>query len=366
MSTRKEYRQELKRQGKKKKIILWSLFTVVTLLAVLVLKVWWELRTTADQIYDEVSTTQYRPSQVDLGGDHPVSILLIGTDTPINGDVTEPARSDTLIVVTINPKKKQTTMVSIPRDSYARIVGYPGGNAPDTVEKITHAYAYGEAEMTINSVQEFLQIPIDYYVRVNMQGLNDLVDALGGIEVTSPLTFTYTEGILYDHIRFVEGQTRTINGIEALAFARMRNEDPEGDAGRQKRQRMVIEALVKKLLSLNGVANYQQILSSLSTNVRTNLSFDNMMFIATSYSDTLRNVQQQSLQMFPFELNGISLMYVSDKERLRTSNLLRDELELSHTELVNFYDPIADEGLLYLIPDYNESSSEATSGSEEE
>lgn len=92
--------------------------------------------------------------------------------------------------------------------------------------------------MALNSIQEFLNIPIDFYVEINMYGLADLVDAIGGIEITSPLTFDYNDAY------FVEGEKVTLQGWDALAFARMRYDDPQGDTGRQLRQQMVIKAIV--------------------------------------------------------------------------------------------------------------------------
>ena len=94
---------------------------------------------------------------------------------------------------------------------------------------MNHAFAYGKAPMVINSVEKMLDTTIDFYVQINMGGLMEFVDAVGGIEVTSPLTFTY-EGRSFE-----EGKTELLDGESALRFARMRYDDPEGDYGRQKR-----------------------------------------------------------------------------------------------------------------------------------
>lgn len=107
--------------------------------------------------------------------------------------------------------------------------------------------------MALNSIQEFLDVPIDYYVEINMDGwsiwLMPLVD-----EITSPLTFKY------DGASFVAGDTVTLQGGEALAFARMRYDDPQGDTGRQRRQQLVIKAIVNQLLNIEGISNYEAIL----------------------------------------------------------------------------------------------------------
>ena len=125
--------------------------------------------------------------------------------------------------------RKKAQLLSIPRDTYTEIVGMK------TYDKINHAYAYGQAKMAINSVEKLFDTNIDFYMEINMSGLMEFVDAVGGIEVTSPLTFTY-EGRSFE-----EGKTELLDGESALRFARMRYDDPEGDYGRQKRQRIVID-----------------------------------------------------------------------------------------------------------------------------
>jgi LCP family protein required for cell wall assembly len=99
--------------------------------------------------------------------------------------------------------------LSIPRDSYAEIVGYSDvyDYYGDYYDKMNHAYAFGGTEMSINTVQEFLNIPIDYYVEVNFDGLVDIVDAVGGIEITSPLTFDFYGP------QFIEGETQILDRI---------------------------------------------------------------------------------------------------------------------------------------------------------
>lgn len=110
-----------------------------------------------------------------------------------------------MIVVTINPKTQTTAMVSIPRDTFSEIVGN------DTYDKINHAYWFGGAEMAINTVQKLLGIPIDYYASINMEGLKQMVDAVGGITVNSPLAFTSKR--LYFRGRFESDEWRSCLGI---------------------------------------------------------------------------------------------------------------------------------------------------------
>ena len=214
----------------------------------------------------------------------------------------------------------------MPRDSYAEMVGYETNLYPEYNDKITHAYAFGSTQMAINSIQEFLNVPIDYYVEINMQGLHDIVEAIGGIELTSPLSFEF-EGS-----SFIEGETKLADGWDALAFARMRKEDPEGDLGRQNRQRMVIKAILDKLISIDSVTNYKKILSAVEVNIQTNLSFEDLLDIKSGYVDALDNFTQLSIAGEELYYDEIYYYYVDPEERLRMANTLRNELEIEEVQ----------------------------------
>lgn len=181
--------------------------------------------------------------------------------------------------------------------------------------------------MSINTVQEFLNIPIDYYVEVNFDGLVDIVDAVGGIEITSPLTFDFYGP------QFIEGETRILTGFEALQFARMRKQDPDGDLGRQKRQQMVIKAILDKVLTMGTVVNYKNILATLEDNVQLNMSLDEIISIASGYRKSMETFQQFYVEGQEVYIDEIYYYYVNPQERLRLSNILREELELPEASL---------------------------------
>ena len=245
-----------------------------------------------------------------------ISILLLGIDT---GDLgrTEQGRSDSMIVATINPNTEKTTLLSIPRDTYAEIVGY------GTWDKINHAYAFGGTAMSINSVQNLLDIPIDFYVSVNMEGIKEVVDAVGGVDVNSPIAFNQNG---YD---FVVG-TNYLDGEAALSFSRMRYEDPAGDTGRQGRQRLVIEAVLRKLATPETLMNYQDILASLSANVQTNFQMNDYLSLRSNdYLAAANNIQQEQLGGAGGMMDGIYYNFVDDAELARVQALMQGELELN-------------------------------------
>lgn len=289
-------------------------------------KAYSDIGSTAESIYNEVSVVEMREESIEVEtATQPISFVLLGVDTGTAEEKrTETGRSDTIIVCTVNPNTKTTTLLSIPRDSYAEIVGYSDvyDYYGDYYDKMNHAYAFGGTEMSINTVQEFLNIPIDYYVEVNFDGLVDIVDAVGGIEITSPLTFDFYGP------QFIEGQTQTLTGYDALQFSRMRKQDPEGDLGRQKRQQMVIKAILDKVLTMGTVVNYKNILSTLEDNVQLNMSLDEIISVASGYRKSMENFQQFYVEGEELYIDEIYYYYVDPKERLRLSNILRTELEL--------------------------------------
>ena len=269
-------------------------------------------------IHQEVETVNLREKEIK--DNDSFSVLLLGIDNGAYGRGTEVGRSDTMLVVTVNEKLGKTTIVSIPRDSYTEIIGY------GTNDKINHAYAFGQEKMSINSVQNMLNLPIDYYVTVDMGGLMGLVDAVGGLDITPILTFTY-EGE-----SFTEGVDRHVDGEAALRYARMRYDDPEGDMGRQKRQQYVIQKLVEKLLNITSVTRYEEILKTLENSVRTNFTLDKLLSIKNNYPKALKNFESDKISGSGTMIGGVYYFVVPEEERLRISNVLRESLDLSKVE----------------------------------
>lgn len=238
----------------------------------------------------------------------PISILILGTDSR---DEDLGGRSDTMIVATLNPQHKKTTLVSIARDTYVEGV---------SLNKINSAYADGGSDRAIEVVDDLLDIKLDHYVTMNFEGLKSLVDAVGGIEVKSNLAFSY------DGHSFSEG-VNSLNGDEALAYSRMRKEDPRGDYGRQIRQRQVITAVINKLKSPAALTSYKEVLSALGSNMKTDISFDQLIKIAQNYSSAFDNVTSDNLQGDGQMINGLSYQIVSEDELNRVKNLVKGELQ---------------------------------------
>lgn len=306
------------------KIIL-KVFLVLLLLFVVaggyvVWQVYNDLQTTTDEMYEEVegqeqhTSRKEKPVVVDDGED-PFSVLIMGVDTG-DGRV-ETGRSDTMMLLTVNPNTDKTSIVSIPRDTYTEIIGR-GHN-----DKINHAYAFGGTSMAMNTVQNLFDIPVDYFVSVNMDSMQQIVDAVGGISVMPPLSFSSGE------YSFVEGQSTHMNGAKALAYSRMRKGDPNGDYGRQHRQRQVIEGTMRSIASLDSIMNYRNILGTLGNSMKTNMSFDDMVDMFNNYRGSVSNVDQVQLSGSGQMIGGVYYEIIPDEEINRVSSHLKTELELN-------------------------------------
>lgn len=259
----------------------------------------------------------------------PISILLMGVDT---GDSerksTWQGNSDSMILVTINPETKTTTMTSLERDVLVTLSGPKDNDMTGVQAKLNAAYASGGAKMAIMTVQDLLDIEIDNYIQINMQGLVDLVDAVGGITVTNnfdfPISIAEKEP---EYTATVEPGTHKINGEQALVYARMRYDDPEGDYGRQKRQREVIQKVMKKILALDSVSSYKKILSAVSGNMQTNIEISSSTIPSLlGYTDALSNVETYQLQGEGEMINGTSYESVSADHLLEIQNNIKKQL----------------------------------------
>lgn len=243
-----------------------------------------QLGATINDGTEERQPSKLRREDVNVDDKDPISIALFGIDS----DETREGlgeRSDSIMILSVNPNTNKTVMVSIPRDTRAEIVGN------DSVEKINHAYAYGGPQMAKDSIENLMNVPIDHYVSINMDGLKNLIDIVGEVTVVSNATFdlkgkSYVEGTSYD-----------MNGEEALTFIRSRYEDGSGgDFGRQERQQLVVEALGDKLLSASSITRVNSILDTLGHNVKTDLTMSDIQDIGTKYNGARRNVEGLQLE----------------------------------------------------------------------
>lgn len=188
------------------------------------------------------------------------NIFISGIDT--YGDISTVSRSDVNIIVTVNPRTHTILLTTIPRDYEVQLHGTTG-----LKDKLTHAGLYG-INMSIQTIEDLLNIDINYYVRINFDSAIQLIDAVGGIEVTPDATFHRAKYNCY----FKEGVTIHLDGPCALTYARERKVYGLGDIHRIQNQQDILTAVITKLTSSKTLlTNYTNILASLSDSIETNI-----------------------------------------------------------------------------------------------
>ncbi|MEK4228810.1 LCP family glycopolymer transferase [Solibacillus sp. FSL H8-0538] len=300
-----------------KKVWKWLAITVLILCVIgfaIYFKLYSDLKSTAEEMYtplnDELPAK--RTQVVDITKKEPFSALILGVDER-DGDV---GRSDTIIVLTVNPTLNSTKLISIPRDTYTKIIG------KDFQDKINHAYAYGGIEMAMKTVENLLDIPIDYVAQVNMESFTDIVDIVGGITVNNTLEFNFED----EHFPIGE---LSLDGEKALKYVRMRYEDPEGDFGRQNRQKQVIQGVLKKSISFNTVLNYKTIFKTLEENIKINVMFDDLLNIRKHYGNSFNTIEQLYINNgVGTKTEGIYYYLPDEKELEEIQETLKNHLEI--------------------------------------
>lgn len=261
----------------------------------------------------ERDQSEERETELDMDNQEPVSFLLLGVDA----EDSKQGLTDTMMVVTVNPARDSMRMVSLPRDTRVEIPGYG-------LDKINHAYGLGGADLALDTVEKYLDLPLDYFVTINMEGFEEMVDAVGGVPVENDFAFEQNEFF------FPEGDVY-LDGEKALAYSRMRKEDPDGDLGRNARQRQVVNALIDEGAQLSSVARSEELLDVLGSNVLTNLDFDKMVKLQQHYASARHNQETLEIEGDGERIDGIWYLMVSEEERERISSDLREHLELEDT-----------------------------------
>lgn len=253
-----------------------------------------------------------------------VSVLFIGVDDSAKRNYEDNARSDALMLATLNKEEKSVKLLSIPRDSYVYVpeVGYS--------TKINHAHAYGGPLATIEAVEGTLDVPVDYYVRMDFEAFIDVVNALNGIRVNVP--YEMTEQNSNDEagaIHLYPGE-QVLNGEEALALARTRKQD--NDLERGKRQQEIIKAIITKTASVRSVLKYDDMIEAIGDHMITNMTFDEMKSFASYGTSGNLTVETLSLDGYDAMIEGVYYYQLDETGLTNTKAELREHLNLPANE----------------------------------
>ncbi|MFC0469965.1 LCP family protein [Halalkalibacter kiskunsagensis] len=303
--TQKRTRRHKRRKKKVVRFIM--LFSIATLLCVGAVATYFIYQlsnvTANTQLeLDRGEKSERREVAVDPSKDN-ISVLILGVDDR-DGDLR--GRTDAMLLATFNKEDRSIKLLNIPRDS---LVDIPGRANPD---KINHAHSFGGLDLTVETVENLFEIPVDYYVTLNFVAFIEIIDALGGVEVEVPFTFTEMDSNdTKESITLYEG-TQTLNGEEALAFSRMRKKDPRGDLGRGERQQEVIKGIISKGASISSITSYGDVMQSVEEHMATNFSFGNIIALH-SYASALNDVESLSLVGNDARINGVYYYDLTDE-----------------------------------------------------
>lgn len=222
----------------------------------------------SNQVEKKLEET-YKPITIKapLVHDEPFSVLLLGIDQRDK----EVGRSDSMIYSIVRRKENRILLLSVPRDSYTEIVG------KNKQDKIAHAYAFGGAKMSIDSVEQLLKHPVTHYAAINFTGFKNVVDALGGIKL--PIT----EDIVnknWNHDKFrIEANKPIYNGLEALNFVRYRE---DSDMNRMMRNRIFLQAVAERAVQLDKFSHIPEILDIAGDHFSTDIAPTDLIDLAKS------------------------------------------------------------------------------------
>nr|WP_232796313.1 LCP family protein [Staphylococcus canis] len=313
------YQRSRKRKNPVIRVLLWVVGILFLFVLIAIAYLAFKLFAVGGAIHNPLNRehSELRSGQVDLNKGEPFSIALFGVDS--NAERLSQGggeRSDTIMLLSVNPKTKTTEIISIPRDTQAEIVGH------GTTEKINHAYAYGGPEMAVKSLERLMDVPVDHYATVNMDGLQQTIDTVGGIDVVSNATFTAQGN------QFIQGQQTHLDGEQAMAFIRSRKEDGAGgDFGRQERQQIVLQGLANKLTSASSITNFNALMDQLGENVKTDLSIGELNTVRSKYSNANEHVNRHTLEgTGGIQADGLYYFIPDENNKAELSQLFRSNL----------------------------------------
>ena len=248
------------------------------------------------------STSKRETASTGKSISEPFTILLMGVDSTDDGlSKNTVANGDSLILITFNPKTLNATMISIPRDSYVPIACWSG--KPEN--KITHAAAYG-TDCMMSTIENYFDVKIDYYAKINFRGLVSLVDKLNGIDVEVPQNLCTDDSNREGYICIKQGMQH-LNGEQALVLARNRKQLANGDLDRGLNQQIVIQGLINKIKDISNVSQVMGVLDTISNNLDTNFTTKQIL----SFYDIAKDITNNALQKDDADIINIEQLFLA-------------------------------------------------------
>lgn len=258
------------------------------------------------------------------------NILLLGVDS--NGKNSDPwkgTRSDTIVLLNIDPKTRSVNAISIPRDSKVYLPAEFG------VQKINSAHALGGVELTKATVEETLGVKVDKYIIVSDQAVSKIVDAIGGVPIYVEKNMFYNDNAGNLHVNLTKG-LNVLDGRNAVGYLRYRK-DGLGDIGRTQRQQWFLRGLLEKIQTPQAIAKLPDVLNVMSTYVKTNLSlYELSQYAAMAKSFDISQIEVATLPGGPNKKGYISYWILDPDKTQEVVNRLiyRDKAEVNEKAFV--------------------------------
>ncbi|MDD3539265.1 MAG: LCP family protein [Atribacterota bacterium] len=263
------------------------------------------------------------PFHSDILAHDRLNILAVGTDS-----LEARGRADSILVLSVSPKTKDTILFSIPRDLRVMI--------PERgMDKINHAFAYGGVDLLKKTVEDLIGLPIHYYGVVDFEGFKYVIDALGGIDIYVEKDMYYIDRAGSVKINLHKGQ-QVLDGEKALEYVRFRS-DSLGDLGRIQRQQKLINAVIDKILNVDNLTKIPNIVSSLPDYINTNMGSSDIISLARLMKDIDREkIWIETIKGEPQYIGGVSYLVVDTQEvKDRVNYLIENKYKGLNIEVLN-------------------------------
>lgn len=314
------------KEKKKKRRFFWKIILVIaTLLIVYGGYTIYNLYKSVEVGYKKVeNTVEVDPNFKNF------SILIMGIDEndarALEGQTRENSRTDAMIYLAVNKDKNRMDMVSIPRDSLT-MMRYKADKNNDNsyfFDKITHAYAYGGTDTTIDSVSNLLNVPVNFYAVINFKAFEQVINSLGGVELYVPFDMVEQNANGEQGTVELKQGWHVLNGEQALAFSRSRYYD--SDIERGQRQLQVIHAVINKATSLNALTKLNELITIGGDNVTHNMTMKQITSAVSMFASGNMEIVSHRIGGYDANIGGIYYYYPKPSHLMYVSSVLNNTL----------------------------------------
>ncbi len=262
-----------------------------------------------EQIYQPVPSIDQIESEEKLIKKELIHVLLLGINKQYGGT----GRAESLLVLTLNPKTESMNLITIPRDTRAVMVG------KDMEDKINNAYAYGGPAMAIESVENLLDLELDYYVQLNLSGVKGLIDGLGGITIDNELEIEVEEADL----KLTPGELH-LSGSQAYRYVEMLYSYQGDEIDSTGLQDQILEAIILKGTSTITINKLETFAKFLVDNITTNLDFNSMEYLLQNYTDVQKHITEYTLNGNEMEIDDVNYLILPDEEIEKVHQMMEE------------------------------------------